>query len=66
MRNQSRNPILKFIRCSCGANAKRVSKKNYPFGVNSKSKKSTYFLCPACKKRSLAPKETGRYQARKF
>jgi len=65
MRNKQRNPILKYIKCSCGANAKRVSKRNFPFGVNSKSKKSVYYACPICKKRSMAPKENERFQSRR-
>ena len=34
--------------CSCGAKAKLVSRKNYPFGKKSKAEVSQFYRCEKC------------------
>lgn len=46
-----RNAIsIRELKCSCGGSIKKTKKTNYPFGVNSKSRTSTYYVCKSCKK----------------
>jgi len=54
--NRSNLP-QKFVGCSCGGEAKLFSRKNYPFGRNSKSVKSRFYKCKSCDKVTFLEKE---------
>lgn len=47
-------------RCSCGGAAKRVIRKNFPFGVNSKGVHSHSFSCKECGKSTLIKQSGGK------
>jgi hypothetical protein len=45
-----RNVQTKFVKCSCGSEAKLKSRKNYPFGQKSKVVRSRFYKCSSCEK----------------
>jgi len=49
----------KMIGCSCGAQAKLGSRKNYPFGRKSDSVTSQFYRCKSCRKITFLNKNAG-------
>jgi hypothetical protein len=44
------NFLEKSINCPCGDKAKLVTRKNYPFGKNSKARILRFYKCEKCNK----------------
>jgi len=40
--------IDKETTCSCGGKAKLRSRRNYPFGKNSKPRRTNFYKCKSC------------------
>ncbi len=42
------DPISKTKQCSCGAQAKLIKRRNFPFGRNSVARTSMSYKCNSC------------------
>jgi len=59
-RNNNRAVPLDFNCFKCGGRMKRVTRKNHPFGKNSKPRISNNLVCKSCGYNKMLPKQQER------